>query len=234
MLQRQIAYKIQAGDILGGKAVFEGERLTSLECAGKNVLRINLIGIVIDKYSNPEKRFASITLDDGSGQVRVKGFSDQFDMLSNPEMGDTVNVIGMIRYFNNEIYVMPEIIRKVDPKWLNVRRLELGKTGNEQLNASQAPTQSSAPSPAPDYQKEASYSGETGKIITEKIEKVAAEMVSPKLQALSLIKKEGEIGIDKLAGLMGKKKEDINQLINDLLSEGEIYELRPGYLCSVN
>ena len=72
MLQRQIAYKVQAGDIMSGKANFEGERLVSLECAGKNVLRINIMGNVVDKYSNVEKRFASLTVDDGSGQVRIK------------------------------------------------------------------------------------------------------------------------------------------------------------------
>ena len=243
MLQRQIAYKVQAGDILSGKANFEGERLTSLECAGKNVLRINIMGNVVDKYSNAEKRFASLTVDDGSGQVRIKGFSDQFDLLNTPEIGATVNIIGMIKYYNNEIYIMPEVIRKTDPRWLNIRRLELGSEGGMPNSAANSTSTSLAPPAQPqtlapqNYKVEERFSSEPAKITTEKIEKVENvnfEIDSPKLKALALIKKEGEINIDKLAALMDKTKDDINPVINDLLSEGEIYELRPGYLCSVN
>jgi predicted HTH transcriptional regulator len=42
--------------------------------------------------------------------------------------GKTVIVIGVLRVYNNETYVSPEIIKDLDPKYLLVRKLENEKT----------------------------------------------------------------------------------------------------------
>lgn len=227
MLQRQVAYKTQIKDILGGNAVFDGDRFSALECAGKRILRVNIVGNIIDKYVNGEKRYCTLTLDDGSGQIRLKGFSDQFDLLNKPEIGDTVYLVGMIKYFNNELYVMPEVMRKVEPIWLSVRSLELGmKPGEHQSN------------------QNSGYSAQQQQPAVIATEKVSSEekviqipqnsIDSPKLRALNAIKKEGEIDLNRLGTLTGISSEEINSIINDLLSEGEIFEPKPGYLCAVN
>jgi hypothetical protein len=39
----------------------------------------------------------------------------------------TVVIIGTLRFFNNELYISPEIIREMDSKYLMVRKLELTK-----------------------------------------------------------------------------------------------------------
>ncbi len=253
MLQRQTAYKVQAKDILEGQAVFDGERFSAIESSGKRILRVNLVGNVIDKYVNSEKKYCTLTVDDGSGQIRIKGFSDQFDLLNGPEVGDTLYIVGMLRYFNNELYIMPEIIRKSDPIWLSVRSLELGKRSFSQ----QQPNQSQSYTPSPYMQTSASsavseqtkpqpeaveasppapLAVQTEKIFSEenKISIPQNNIDSPKLRTLNIIKKEGEIDLNRLGAMTGITYEEMNSIINDLLAEGEIYELKPGYLCAVN
>ena len=88
--QRQTAYKVQIAEILKGKINFEGDRLNNVEIPGKNLLRVNVIANIVEKYSNPEKQFASLTIDDGSGQIRMKGFSDSFDILDVSMIADSV------------------------------------------------------------------------------------------------------------------------------------------------
>jgi len=237
-LQRHTAYKIQVGDIHIGKPIFDGDRFSALECSGRRVARTNLLGNVIDKYLNEEKKYCTLTIDDGSGQIRIKGFSDQYDILKQPEIGDTILIIGMIRFFNNEIYVLPEIIKKVDPKWLHIRRLEVGvnpDVGKIQEKVIEPTTPSpQIPAPQPVQSEPIHLTQEKIGEAPKQEEKPKEKIESPKLKALEMIRKEKEVGIEKLKIFTGVSQEELNQIVNDLITEGEIYELKPGYLCSVN
>ncbi len=137
--KRNIAYKMRIGDILSGKIILEGERFKFLESGGRQVIRVNVMANVIDKYvQDGEKKFASVTLDDGNGQIKLKAFGDDIEKFSQLNQGDTVMVIGLIRTWNNETYITPEIIKKKEPAYLLVRKLEIEKElpksiGKEQL-----------------------------------------------------------------------------------------------------
>jgi RecG-like helicase len=81
---------------------------------------------IIDKFiQEGEKKFASITLDDASGQIKVKTFGDDIEKFTPLQQGDTIQLIGLLRYWNNEVYLTPEIIKKKDPQFLLVRKLEI-------------------------------------------------------------------------------------------------------------
>ena len=124
--KRNVAFKLKIGDILGGKITIEGERFKSLEFQNKQVVRVNLIANVIDKYiQDGEKKFASVTLDDASGQIKLKTFGDDIEKFTLLNQGDTVLVVGLLRTWNNEIYITPEIIKKKEPAYLLVRKLEI-------------------------------------------------------------------------------------------------------------
>ena len=126
--KRNIAFKLRIGDISAGKPVIEGDRFSLLELGDKKIIRINIIGNVIDKYgSEGEKKFSIITLDDGSGQVKAKAFGDDIKRLEKANQGQTILIIGLLRYFNNELYISPEIVRDMDPKYLLVRKIEIEK-----------------------------------------------------------------------------------------------------------
>jgi len=124
--KRHVAYKFRIGMLLTGKPVMEGERLKVVEINGKNVVRTNIIANIVDKYvQDGEKKFASLTLDDATGQIKVKSFGDEIEKFSQFNQGDTVLVIGLLRTWNNEIYITPEILKKKDPSYLLLRKLEV-------------------------------------------------------------------------------------------------------------
>ena len=123
--KRHTAYKLKIGDILTGNHIVDGEKLKFIETNGKNVARVNLIANVVDKFiQDDEKKFASVTLDDASGQIKLKTFGDDIEKLKPFEQGDTVLTIGMVREWNKEVYITPEIIKKKQPEYLLLRKLE--------------------------------------------------------------------------------------------------------------
>lgn len=125
--KRDIAYKYRLGQLVQGKPVFESEKLKHLDLDHRQVVRVNIVANVVDKYiQEGEKKFASLTLDDGSGQIKVKTFGDDVEkFFAHLNQGDTVLVIGRLRSWNNETYITPEIVKKQDPQYLLVRKLEL-------------------------------------------------------------------------------------------------------------
>lgn len=138
--KRETAYKIRIGDLLRGNPIFDqtpaepgtqitNPRLLYLELGDKKIIRINIIANVVDKFeSQGEVKFANITIDDGSGQIRARVFSDNLDKFEDIVQGDTLVVIGLIRSYNQELYIIPEIIKKQDPKYLLIRKLEIEKS----------------------------------------------------------------------------------------------------------
>jgi len=147
--KRNIAYKLRIGDILIGKPVMNSvsgaERFSFLELGNKKIVRVNIIGNIVDKYEssgargagtietgasgseNQPRKYVFFTLDDGSGQIRLKVFGDYYEKFKDLFQGQTVVVIGTLRNWNNETYISPEIIREMNPKYLLLRKLETEK-----------------------------------------------------------------------------------------------------------
>ncbi len=129
--KRNIAYKVRVGDILRGKPILDesqNNRFNFLELGDKRIVRVNVVANVIDKFvASGETKFANITLDDASGQITARVFGDDINLFENISEGDTIRVIGVLRYYNEEVYILPEIIKKLDPRYLLVRKLELEK-----------------------------------------------------------------------------------------------------------
>jgi len=132
--KRETAYKIRINDLLRGTQIFEeiegmNKRLKFVELGDKKIVRVNIIANVVDKYeSEGERRFASITLDDGSGQIRARVFADDMNKFKDISQGDTLVIIGLLRSFNQELYILPEVIKKQPPKYLLIRKLEIEKS----------------------------------------------------------------------------------------------------------
>ena len=115
--KRHIAFKIRVGDITIGKPIMDNERFAFLELGDKKIIRVNLVGNMVDRYqSEGESKYISLTLDDGSGQIRLKIFGDDVDRFKDITQGQTVLVIGLLRSYNNETYISPEIIREIDKR----------------------------------------------------------------------------------------------------------------------
>lgn len=137
-LKRKVAYKVRIGQINDAKQNLDGDRLRNIEIGGKEIVRVNLIANIIDKFvQEGEKKYGNLGLDDASGQIKVKLFGEDTGKIESFNQGDTVQIIGLVRSWNNEIYLTPEIIKKKDPAFLFVRKLEVESQAPKTLDRSQ-------------------------------------------------------------------------------------------------
>ena len=210
--KRHIAYKFRIGDILSGNPVVNNERFSFLDLDDKKVVRVNVVGSIVDKYEKEgEKNYAFLTLDDGSGQIKLKSFGDEIEKVKNISHGQTIIIIGSLRYFNNEIYISPEIVKEQDPKYLVLRKTELEKQKSGQG-------------------EESSVLSET-KISNENETKTLSTEKNLKDKIIELIKNsesDGGIDTEKLISILNESQEIINKEVQSLLEEGIIFEPRPG------
>lgn len=210
--KRQVAFKLRISDMLSGTMI-SSNNLNFLEIGNKKISRVNVIASIIDKFvSEGEKKYAALTIDDASGQIRVKAFGEDTEMLKAVEIGDTVLIVGNSRYFNNELYILPEIIKIVDSRWLVARKMELEKNKNMQ----------------PVHEK--------SQIEAEKINlderagaKDSKDANSLRKQVIGMLKENEEgTDIDKIIMALHAPVDEINNLITKMLEDAEVYEPKPG------
>ena len=61
--KRNIAFKYRIGDLIIGKPIFDEERFSFLELGDKKIVRVNVIGNVVDKYeAEGEKKYIFLTI----------------------------------------------------------------------------------------------------------------------------------------------------------------------------
>ncbi len=200
--KRNIAYKLRIGDILLGKPIFDNDKFIYLELGSKKISRVNIVGNIVDKYeSEGEKKYLFLTLDDGSGQIKLKVFGEEdAEKFKNVTQGETAVVIGVVRNWNNETYIQPEIISDKDPKYLLVRKLELEKARKE-----------------------------NSKPIKDK--KVVQAIKDRILEKIKTSEEDGGIDSEKIIlEFRDIPTETISEEIKTLLEEGIIFEPRPGRL----
>jgi len=197
--RRQIAYKVRLKDILDSKYTKrEGFDPNFLEIGGKEVSRINMVGVIVQK--SEINNYRSLTIDDGTGKISARIFENDL-MLDKVDVGDVVLIIGRPREFSSEKYILIEIIKKIEPKWTKVRKLELEK----KIIASNYPI------------KENCVEGE---IIDE----------NPKNKILKFIKKFDEGQGVSVENIPTNDIEDIDKIVDALLKEGDVFEIKPGKL----
>jgi len=120
-VKREVAKKVNIGIINSGKYVkTEGWEPNYIEFNNERISRVNIIGTIIDK--NSENR--TLIVDDGTGKINVRSFED-VNFLDKANIGDIVLLIGRPREFNNDKFISPEIIKKINSDWLKLRKKEL-------------------------------------------------------------------------------------------------------------
>lgn len=123
--KRQTAYKIRIKDMIDSNYVkTDGMTPNFLDMSPKEVSRINILGVVVDK--SDLGNYKTITIDDGSGKVSARVF-DSNTLLEKIDVGNIVLIIGRPREFSSEKYILIETVKIVNPKWAKVRELELEK-----------------------------------------------------------------------------------------------------------
>ncbi len=201
--QRQVAYKVQVKDILDGEFIKqEGWNPSYIKNQGKEISRVNIISTIVTTDDN------QILVDDGTGRITLRVFENQ-EIFSGLNIGDIILIIGKVREFN-ERYIIPEIIKKIkDSRWVQVRKIELEKESRKEPK------------------KEPRKEPEQPEPITEEVEDLSDS--SPTDLIYQLIKEIDDGQGATIDDVIEKSNnENAEKIINNLLTEGEIFEISPG------
>ncbi len=219
--QRHTAIKIWISNLLSGKYIqAPGEWETNyVESGNLKISRVNIIAHIVDTFSKPDTSYATLILDDGSGKIAVKSWKEEAALLSSFNLGELVLVVGKIRDYNNSLYLVPEVITRLDnPLWAKHRTLELKKLYGE--------AQTNFPQKIFSPQEEEALS-----VIEEKVTNDTPLVKKQKI--LDMIKKlDTNNGADQtlVIDTSGVSKDEAQKILSSLLSEGEIFEIHPGKL----
>jgi uncharacterized protein len=247
-VKRQTAIKSWISDIANGRYIkVDGEWEPNYVLTTRNikVSRANIIGVVISDPDIDPGHY-SFVVDDGSSKITVRSF-DSPQLSKKITQGDVVYVIGRPREFGSEIYVMPEIINKVkNNAWLNHRKIELDIIYEnmpavfEQSNnqpARQNYATNSVSNLGPKKMDDIGTLGRVSAVTEERVmEESPAEQTAKKNPielVLSLIRKfDTGNGADIEAAISESKldRAKADAIINNLLMDGEIFEIKPGKL----
>ncbi|MDD5650758.1 MAG: OB-fold nucleic acid binding domain-containing protein [Candidatus Nanoarchaeia archaeon] len=115
---RDVAHRVWIKDIKSGTYLDKESEFDSnfVLINNKKISRVYLIATVIQTFENENITYANITIDDGSADIRVKAWND-LDLIANLKIGDLILLIGKLRKYEDEIYIVPEIVKKVNPNW---------------------------------------------------------------------------------------------------------------------
>src|SRR4030042_735571 len=207
-MERMTARKTRIADITNGRWVKnEGlEPSFVVTQAGEQVSRARIMGTVVSKFVSEDENFASITVDDSTDTIRAKTFKT-VKPLDVIQVGDIVDLIGKVREYNAEIYVMPEIVRKIaDPNAELLRKLELMVKHRNMQQASE-----SGQAPAAQFVSAREDRTALKKKVTEVIE----------------TDKQG-ISYSKILEMVQAPETQIESVVNELLEAGICYEPTPG------
>ncbi|MBN2330342.1 MAG: hypothetical protein JXC85_00865 [Candidatus Aenigmarchaeota archaeon] len=203
-MQRQTAMRVRIVDLVSGEWVRkEGMEPSYVITPRKEtVSRAKIVGTVVSKFISEDGNFASVTIDDSTATMQGKQWKET-ELVTGVNPGDLVTMIGKVREYEGNIYMVPEIIRKVGPGEEALARLhvlaKLGKPAGEAESGGR-----------PQEQKKAD-GDQLRKSILKTIE-------------------ASEDGI-KYSDLVKKAQvpeEELEGVINELLGEGICYEPTPG------
>lgn len=237
-VKRLPAKKVRISDVFTGR-YFPGSKedmspsyiITSM---GQKISRANLIATVTDKFVSEDENYSSINIDDGTAAVRVKTFKDNIKLFEGFEIGDLVVVIGKLKEYMGEIYINGEIVRKVEPNYENLRKLEIlndlieqKKIVEEIRKMKDQLTQEQLIA----YVKKFNMEKESLEVALDNLRVIKEIDYKPKILELINTLDDGEgVEISKILAMSELPENVIEQAINELLSSGNLYEPRPGIL----
>jgi RPA family protein len=198
--KRQVAYKVSVKEILDGNYIKEEgwnpNYLTLKD--GRQISRVNIIGTIIEKQKNESSDYKNITLDDGSAEISLRLFDNSID-TDKFNIGDPIMIIGRVREFGNERYILPEIIKNIENiDWISLRLLELNRKIEKKPKKLE-------------------------------IYDVKEEVIEEDKGIISIIRKlDSGDGADFNEVIKRSKDPNAEKVLNNLIKIGELFEIKPG------
>jgi len=94
---------------------------------GEKVSRAKMVGTIINKFMSEDGNYSSVTVDDDTDAIRVKAFKEDADFFDKFNVGNNVLLIGKVREYNGENYIIPEIMKKSETNYENYHKLKILK-----------------------------------------------------------------------------------------------------------
>lgn len=206
----------------------------------QKIARAKIVGTVTDKFLRDDNNYSVLTIDDSTDSLRIKAFREDVSKLENIEIGDSVMIIGKVREYNNENYIIPEIIKKLEnPNYESLHKLETLKFILEQKKITELIEKNKDNFTDLEelkkfLSKKYNISGETTEAIVssldekqQKKEKDYKPVVIKKIEELDT----GDgVEVKILFDACNIKEETFEEVINELLSDGICFEPKPGIL----
>lgn len=196
----------------------------------EQISRVNVIGVIINKEQEPPAG-RSIIIDDSTGRITLRVF-EVAPSVEELKVGDIIRVIGRPREFNNMMYIIPEIIKRVEsPTWLQVRKLELElhqKNRPEKRAKAKAAQQEAA---MKEKTTAFAYEEENINDREDDDEKTANKNPQEKNQFERFVEVVKQLDIGDGADMetvIARFEGDGEKLMRILLEEGEVFEVKPG------
>ncbi|MHA2141296.1 MAG: hypothetical protein ACXADC_01035 [Candidatus Thorarchaeota archaeon] len=228
MRERMTAVRASVIDIINGDySEDNGPHVISPH--GVELRRVALVGLIVDQYSG--QGFASLTIDDGTETIRAKAWGGEATSLDKVQTNILALVVGKIREYEGELYIVPEIVRELDdPNYMTVHKMErymaiLTRSGvtPEATSELEDFIEESAPSPKPKTPKQPSKA-KKGKPVTGKISKQI-------MQYIEQNSKENGVPIADIVDFFEEKghdRTDIQLKVLDLQGQGNLVEVKVG------
>lgn len=237
---RMPANKTRIVDVVYGKYFYPNQEQKKagyvITPFGKRLSRVNIIATVIDKFLNEEESYCSLTLDDGTENIKLKAFKEEAKGLIRFELGDLVLAIGKVREYNGEVYIAVEAARKLDDaNYESMRKLELL---NEMLTSKRTidelrviHNEASLEELKEIAAKKFLLDEEQLNVILENLNTKKEIDYKPKvLEVIARLDSGKGVEMHKLFEQTEFPERIIESTINELLAEGMIFEPLPGIL----
>jgi hypothetical protein len=208
--QRQTAKPVRIVDLVSGEFVKkEGMEPSYVVTPSQDtVARARVVGVIASKFVSEDGNFASITVDDSTATIQGKAWKE-IGILQEARVGDLVSMIGKVREYEGDIYMVPEIITPITADQESMLRLEI-LSMMKGSGGSRAAAQA-GPGAGPSAGAKKSGGEDARKKVLSVID------ASPDgIKYADLVQKAG-IG-----------EEELENVINELLGEGICYEPTPG------
>ena len=202
--KRQTAYQVWIKDIIEAPLQKEQE-LPFIQIKEDKIVRVNVIGIMVSK--DISEAGGNLTVDDSSAAVTIRVWQEQIPKITEYNIGDTILCIGKVRETEQERQIYAEIIKKIEePLWIKVRQEELSKKYGK-------------PTPRQEI----------------KLQQVQSETEIRKMILQAITELDNEDGADffSIVTKISQDEEIVDKVVQSLLKEGEIFEIKPGKLRSM-
>jgi RPA family protein len=202
-VERQTARIASIKELTSGKYIRQEGWNPNYILTRKNekISRANIVGVIVTIPDNSD----SVYIDDGTDKIEARSFEDK-TKFNDMTIGDIVLIIGRPREYNGKVYLNCEIIKKIVNKdWLEFRKKEILLKNIRMPDIPEQIIEESLETPNRREKEEPDKIDEILMIIKEKDKGAGCEIV-------------------EITGKYPKAEEIIEQL----LLKGEIFEISPG------